>query len=85
MGIMFQGDNQLIQYQILHTNIIRIVWQTVRRITDLESEKVNLLTSKSDQHLISPYNITPELNVKVTRIKGMITTLKNTWLFNKWW
>ena len=75
MGIMFQGDNQLIQYQILHTNIIRIVWQTVRRITDLESEKVNLLTSKSDQHLISPYNITPELNIKVTRRKRMITTL----------
>ena len=24
---------------------------------------------KSDQHLISPYNITPESNVKVTRVK----------------
>ena len=28
------GDYQLIQYQILQTNIIRIVWQTVRRITN---------------------------------------------------
>ena len=28
----------------------------------------NSLTSKSDQHLISPYNITPESNIKVTRI-----------------
>ena len=27
-------DYQLIQYQILRTNIIRIVWQTVRRITN---------------------------------------------------
>ena len=27
------GD-KLIQYQILQTNIMRIVWQTVRRITD---------------------------------------------------
>ena len=27
------GDYRLMQYQILQTNIIRIVWQTVRRIT----------------------------------------------------
>ena len=26
------GDYKLMQYQILQTNIIRIVWQTVRRI-----------------------------------------------------
>ena len=26
-------DNKLIQYQILQTNIMRIAWQTVRRIT----------------------------------------------------
>ena len=26
--------SQLIQYQILRTSIIRIVWQTVRRITN---------------------------------------------------
>ena len=30
--------------------------------------KVNPLTSKSDQLLILPYNITPESNIKVTRI-----------------
>ena len=29
---------------------------------------LNLLTPKSDQHLISPYNITPEFHIKVTRI-----------------
>ena len=28
------GDYKLIQYQILQTNITRIVWQTVRRITN---------------------------------------------------
>ena len=27
------GDYKLMQYQILQTNMIRIVWQTVRRIT----------------------------------------------------
>ena len=31
---------------------------------------VNPLTSKSDQHLISPYNITAESNMEVTRKKG---------------
>ena len=36
--------------------------------------KVTLLTPKSVQHLISPYNITPESNIKVMRIKDMITT-----------
>ena len=28
------GDYLLIQYQILQSNIIRIVWQTVERVTD---------------------------------------------------
>ena len=28
---------------------------------------------KNDQHLISPHNITPESNIKVMRIKEMIT------------
>ena len=31
--------------------------------------KINPLTPKSDQHLISPYNITPESHIKVMRIK----------------
>ena len=34
--------------------------------------KINPLTLKSDQHLISPYNITPESRIKVTRKKEMI-------------
>ena len=33
----------------------------------------NSLTPMNDQHLISPYNITPESNIMVTRIKEMIT------------
>ena len=34
---------------------------------------LNPLTPKSDQHLISPYNIIPESNIKVMRVKQMIT------------
>ena len=34
---------------------------------------VNLLTLWSDQHLISPYNTTPESHIKITGIKEMIT------------
>ena len=36
------------------------------------------LTSKSDWHQISPYNIIPESHVKVTRIKEMITNLRGS-------
>ena len=35
----------------------------------------NPLTPKSDQHLISPDNITPESNIRVTRKKKMIINL----------
>ena len=31
------GDCKLIQYQILSTNIVKIVWHTVRRITNENS------------------------------------------------
>ena len=34
--------------------------------------RVNPSTPKSDKHLISPYNISPESLMKVTRIKEMI-------------
>ena len=36
-------------------------------------EAFNPLTPKSDQLLISPYNISPESLIKVTRMKEMIT------------
>ena len=44
---------------------------------------VVLWTSKSDLHLISPYNITPELYIKVMRMKERITTQRGSWLLNK--
>ena len=33
----------------------------------------NPITPKSDWHLISPYNVSPDSHIKVTRIKEMIT------------
>ena len=44
---------------------------------------VNSLTPKSDQHLNSPYNITPESHVKVMRIKEMTTNWRSSWLLEK--
>ena len=44
---------------------------------------INSLNPKSNQHLISPYNITPESHIKVMRIKEMITNQRSFWLVNK--
>ena len=44
---------------------------------------VNPLTVKNDKHLISPYSIAPKSNVKVTRIKEMITNQRSSRLLNK--
>ena len=44
---------------------------------------INPLNPKSDQHLISPYNITPESHIKVMRIKDMVNREGNFWLANK--
>ena len=41
------------------------------------------MTPKIDQHLISPYNITPESHIMTMRVKEMITHYKNSWLLNK--
>ena len=38
---------------------------------------------KSDWHLISPYHITPELNIKVRRIKELITNIRSSQLLDK--
>ena len=35
------------------------------------------------QHLISPYNISPKLYIKVTRMKEMITNWRSSWFWNK--
>ena len=42
----------------------------------LFSLSFNPLTSKGDQHLISPHNITPESHIKVMRIKEAITSIR---------
>ena len=34
---------------------------------------INPLTPKNDWNIISPYDIFPYLNIKITRIKEMIT------------
>ena len=44
---------------------------------------LNLLMPKNDQHLFSPNNITPELYIKVLRIKEMITNWISSWYLNK--
>ena len=43
----------------------------------------NPLTPKSDQYPISPDNFTPESDIKVMRIKEMITNERNPGLYNK--
>ena len=43
----------------------------------------NPLTPTSDQLLISPYNITRESNIKVTRIKEMIPNFLSSWFLYK--
>ena len=39
--------------------------------------RLNSLTSNSDWHLISPYSIIPESNIKVMRIMKMITNKRS--------
>ena len=38
---------------------------------------INPLNPKSDQHLVSPYNITPESNIRVMRMKEIITNSRS--------
>ena len=50
------------------------VKQTRGTVKSLENVcPFNSSTSKSDWHVISPYHITPESNIKVRRIKELIT------------
>ena len=53
---------------------------------EFEMKKVKpvfTLKSRRDYHLISHYSITAELNIKVARMKEMITNQWSFWLFNK--
>ena len=45
--------------------------------------RLNPLIPEGDEHLISPFNITPESNIKVMRIKEIIIILGTSWLLNK--
>ena len=47
-------DCKLIRYQILQTNIMRIVWQTVRRITNeiLEVQGLNNTVKAKDEAVL---------------------------------
>ena len=53
------------------------------KVTITNISYVNPLSPKSDQHLISPYNITPESHIKVMRIEEMVTKEGTFWLANK--
>ena len=44
---------------------------------------LNPLIPESDQHLISPFNIIHESNIKVLRIKEMIMNWRTYWFLNK--
>lgn len=44
---------------------------------------LNPLTQESDWELISSYNITPQSNIKVARIKNMINNKRNSWFLDK--
>ena len=55
--------------------VLRDWGKLVRYIEDslYRKPRFNPLTPNSDWHLISPYHINPELNIKVRRIKELIT------------
>ena len=70
------------QWIILTSSVI-YYWTDTYNIISTCSTDINPLKPKSDQLLISPYNIFPELYIKVMRIKKMVTREKTFWLANK--
>ena len=55
------------------TNSLNCTTEEKRHSFHFVQDILTLCYLKSDKHLISPYNITPESNINVTRIKEMIT------------
>ena len=51
------GTTKLIQYQILQTNIMRIIWQIVRRITNEILGVEGLISDCNPQIFNSPVNL----------------------------
>ena len=64
------------QCHFVHQKLL--FWYQYIYAYDMTKWIFNLLAPKSDQHLISPYNITPESHIKVMRMKEMITNLRSS-------
>ena len=64
--------------------VSNMYWQLQLQMCGLNFSKLSLgllekpVSLKSDQHPISPYIITPETNIEVTRIQEMIMNQKNS-------
>ena len=65
---------------VIIQNAVLVEMEEIKNTKKFDS---NPLTTKCDQHLISPYNITCESHIKVMRIKEMVTNLRWSWLLNK--
>ena len=74
-GLLYLYDKQNNAWLLVDMKFLFSCWtrHLTRSLRSLVSYRLNPLTPKTDQHLISPYNITPESNMKVMRIKEMIT------------
>ena len=90
-GLLYENCSlnlKAFNYTLLHflsrfviiQNAVLVEMEEIKNTKKFDS---NPLTTKSDQHLISPYNITCESYIKVMRIKEMITNLRWSWLLNK--
>ena len=78
LGMIFMCDHVITECKY---NLGIFYWQENLLISTLFSiiSWIIPLTLEGDQLLISPYNITPESDIKVMRIKEMITNLKSSW------
>ena len=65
---------------VIIQNAVLVEMEEIKNTKKFDS---NPLTTKSDQHLISPYNTTCESHIKVMRIKEVVTNLRWSWLLNK--
>ena len=73
-------------FYFLQSLIVKVLslYRDIERLhAYLNKIQFNPSTTKCDYHLISPYNITPESNMKVTRIKEMISNQGSSWLLHK--
>ena len=76
------SDNLVFDQLTIH-NCIDIVRRNSVLVITHGSLRVNPLIPKSDWHLIFPYNITRESNIKVMRMKEMITNKRSSLFSNK--